>query len=70
MLPKILIVLHQEHSTPGRVGRLLREPGADYRPHGLPGVPELQVVYDYSYDGAMRSLEESFARLKLDIANL
>lgn len=27
MQPKILIVLHQEHSTPGRVGRLLRERG-------------------------------------------
>ncbi|MFO1068300.1 MAG: aldo/keto reductase [Geminicoccaceae bacterium] len=53
-----------------KVGRLLREPGADYRPHGLPGVPELQVVYDYSYDGALRSLEESFARLKLDRADI
>ncbi|MFL5222336.1 MAG: glutamine amidotransferase, partial [Microvirga sp.] len=23
----VLIILHQEHSTPGRVGRLLRERG-------------------------------------------
>ena len=27
-MSKILIILHQEHSTPGRVGRLLREQGA------------------------------------------
>jgi GMP synthase (glutamine-hydrolysing) len=26
--PRVLIVLHQEHSTPGRVGRLLEEMGA------------------------------------------
>ena len=25
--PPVLLVLHQEHSTPGRVGRLLRERG-------------------------------------------
>ena len=27
MQRKILIVLHQEHSTPGRIGRLLRQQG-------------------------------------------
>jgi GMP synthase (glutamine-hydrolysing) len=27
MKPPVLIILHQEHSTPGRVGRLLRERG-------------------------------------------
>jgi GMP synthase (glutamine-hydrolysing) len=34
---KILILLHQEHSTPGRVGRLLRSLGAelDIRRHSL-----------------------------------
>lgn len=35
--PKILVLLHQEHSTPGRVGRLLRALGAelDIRRHSL-----------------------------------
>ena len=35
--PRILILLHQEHSTPGRVGRLLRAAGAelDVRRHSL-----------------------------------
>lgn len=35
--PKILVLLHQEHSTPGRIGRLLRAQGAelDIRRHSL-----------------------------------
>ncbi|MDA0991196.1 MAG: aldo/keto reductase [Verrucomicrobia bacterium] len=41
-----------------KVGRLIR-PGFD----GYRG--EEQVVYDYSYDGAMRSIEESLERLQL-----
>ncbi|MBV9281445.1 MAG: aldo/keto reductase, partial [Chloroflexi bacterium] len=55
-----------------KVGRLLRpEAPADetqfYR--GEPfykGTPPLNPVFDFSYDGVMRSLEESLARLGLD----
>ena len=52
-----------------KVGRVMRplgpgeEPPADLRQHGLPGfVPR----FDYSYDGVMRSLEQSHLRLGLD----
>src|SRR5439155_4544553 len=49
-----------------KVGRLLRrdappEPGQAYK-----GVPPVNPIYDFSYDGVMRSVEESLARLGLD----
>ena len=49
-----------------KVGRLLRadapaEPGQAYK-----GVPPLNPVFDFSYDGVMRSVEESLERLGLD----
>ena len=49
-----------------KVGRLLRadaepEPGQSYR-----GVPPINPVFDFSYDGVMRSFEESLERLGLD----
>src|SRR5499427_7066980 len=47
-----------------KVGRLLRPrlaPGSDERRHPLP----FDAVYDYSYDGIMRSFEDSFQRLGL-----
>jgi D-threo-aldose 1-dehydrogenase len=49
-----------------KVGRLLRagappEPGQAYK-----GVPPVNPVYDFSYDGVMRSVEESLRRLGLD----
>ena len=47
-----------------KVGRLLRPrlaPGSDERRHPLP----FDVVFDYSYDGIMRSLEDSLQRLGL-----
>jgi D-threo-aldose 1-dehydrogenase len=49
-----------------KVGRLLRadvqpEPGQSYR-----GVPLVNPVFDFSYDGVMRSFEESLDRLGLD----
>jgi len=49
-----------------KVGRLLRagappEPGQAYK-----GVPPVNPVYDFSYDGVMRSVEESLHRLGLD----
>jgi D-threo-aldose 1-dehydrogenase len=48
-----------------------------YRAHPAPSTtaadapdPRLGPVFDFSYDGAMRSLEESLARLKLDRVDL
>lgn len=49
----------------GRVMRPLRPgeaPPADFREHGLPG---FMASYDYSYDGVMRSLEQSWMRTGL-----
>jgi D-threo-aldose 1-dehydrogenase len=55
-----------------KVGRLLRQ--TDRRGPTQPqdgeslwkGVPDLDPVFDFSYDGAMRSLEESLERLGID----
>jgi D-threo-aldose 1-dehydrogenase len=49
-----------------KVGRLLRadappEPGQSYR-----GTPLVNPIFDFSYDGVMRSVEESLERLGLD----
>lgn len=44
-----------------KVGRLLR-PGSS----GWPGAPPLEAYFDFSYDGALRSLEASLDRLGLD----
>jgi D-threo-aldose 1-dehydrogenase len=46
-----------------KVGRLLR-PGAPAAV--FKGAPALAPVFDFSYDGALRSLEESLERLGLD----
>jgi len=51
-----------------KVGRLLQRCAPDAR-EGIGkffDVPSRRVVYDYSYDGVMRSLEASFERLGLD----
>jgi D-threo-aldose 1-dehydrogenase len=51
-----------------KVGRLLQRCGPHER-EGIGkffGVPSRRVVYDYSYDGVMRSLDDSFERLGLD----
>ncbi|HTU00490.1 MAG TPA: aldo/keto reductase [Candidatus Sulfotelmatobacter sp.] len=59
-----------------KVGRLLR-PDAPPDPsqyHGgepfYKGTPPVNPVFDFSYDGVMRSLEESLARLQLDRVDL
>jgi D-threo-aldose 1-dehydrogenase len=44
-----------------KVGRLLRPGRSDWH-----GAPPLAAVFDFSYDGALRSLEESLERLGLD----
>ena len=57
-----------------KIGRILHamkpgeKPPADFRDNGLPG---FAPVFDYTYDGVMRSLEHSHLRLglaKIDIA--
>src|SRR6185369_15350404 len=57
-----------------KIGRILHalkpgeQPPADFRANGLPG---FAPVFDYTYDGVMRSLEHSHFRLgisKIDIA--
>ncbi len=50
-----------------KVGRLLEacQPGEEESGIFL-ATPPLRIAFDYSYDGVMRSLEESFRRLGLD----
>lgn len=50
-----------------KVGRLLRAPdGAAVEDDHYKGVPALRPQFDFSYDGVMRSVEESLVRLGLD----
>ena len=56
----------EEFTLASKVGRLLRagappEPGQAFR-----GTPPVNPVFDFSYDGVMRSFEESLERLGLD----
>jgi D-threo-aldose 1-dehydrogenase len=48
-----------------KVGRLLR-PSGPSEPTMFKGAPPLHPVFDFSYDGALRSLDESLGRLGLD----
>ena len=55
-----------EFTLASKVGRLLRadappEPGQSFR-----GVPPVNPVFDFTYDGVMSSVEESLQRLGLD----
>jgi D-threo-aldose 1-dehydrogenase len=55
-----------EFTLASKVGRLLRadaapEPGQSFR-----GVPPVNPVFEFSYDGVMRSFQESLERLGLD----
>lgn len=50
-----------------KVGRLLRPRGPGEAPEGIyVDTPPLNVAYDYSWDGVMRSVEASLARLGRD----
>jgi len=50
-----------------KVGRLLRVPAKDQGEDAYyKGTPPERPVFDFSYDGVMRSFEESLARLALD----
>jgi D-threo-aldose 1-dehydrogenase len=50
-----------------KVGRLIR-PGEDdsKKSEAFVATPPFHAVYDYSYDGVMRSIEDSYQRLGLD----
>jgi len=49
-----------------KVGRLLREDAPPDPSQSYKGVPAVNPVFDFSYDGVMRSVEESLTRLGLD----
>jgi D-threo-aldose 1-dehydrogenase len=53
-----------QYTVSTKVGRLLR-PG-DSRGSGWHGAPPLEAYFDFSYDAALRSLDESLERLALD----
>ena len=49
-----------------KVGRLLRRDAPPDPDQSFKGTPPLYPVFDFSYDGVMRSVEESLQRLALD----
>ena len=49
-----------------KVGRLLRADAPPDPSQSYKGVPPLNPVFDFSYDGVMRSVEESLTRLGFD----
>jgi D-threo-aldose 1-dehydrogenase len=49
-----------------KVGRLLRADAPPEPGQAFVGVPPVNPVFDFSYDGVMRSVDESLARLGLD----
>lgn len=57
-----------------KVGRVLHDcPPEEVTPEAFVDVPQKRIVFDYTYDGIMRSLEDSIARLgtdKIDILML
>jgi D-threo-aldose 1-dehydrogenase len=62
-----------EYTLATKVGRLLR-PGAPPEPgQSFSGTPPVNPVFDFSYDGVMRSVEESHERLgveRIDILHI
>ncbi|MFT7370500.1 MAG: D-threo-aldose 1-dehydrogenase [Octadecabacter sp.] len=50
-----------------KVGRLLKDcDPTDITPEAFVDVPQKRIVFDYSYDGIMRSFDDSIARLGTD----
>ncbi len=49
-----------------KVGRVLRADAAPDPDQTFKGIPPLNPVFDFSYDGVMRSVEESLTRLGMD----
>lgn len=53
-----------------KVGRLLRPTGATGERHGFVDAAPYEPVFDYSYDGVLRSHTESLRRLRRDRADI
>ena len=54
-----------------KVGRLLEDCAADEAtPENFVDVPQKRIIFDYSYDGIMKSHEASLMRLKRDRVNI
>lgn len=50
-----------------KVGRILEDcPTEDVTPEAFVDVPQKRIVFDFTYDGIMRSYEDSIARMKTD----
>ncbi len=61
------LIRAQEYVLSTKVGRLLQPgPAADPAALGWPDALPFHPIYDYSYDGIMRSFEDSLQRLGLD----
>ena len=56
----------REYALSTKVGRLLAPAGYARRRHGFVSPMPFDIVYDYGYDGVMRSYEDSLQRLGLD----
>ena len=62
-----------EFALATKVGRLLRADAPPEPGHSFHGTPQLNPVFDFSYDGVMRSVEESRERLgiqRIDILHI
>ena len=55
-----------EYLLSTKVGRLLKPAGYACERHGFLSPMPFDIVYDYSYDGIMRSFDDSLQRLGLD----
>src|SRR5882757_9658331 len=61
----------QEYLLSTKVGRLLEPcPPSEVNSGFFIGVPNLKFHYDYSYDGVMRSFEESLQRMGIDAVDI
>ncbi|MCL1077941.1 aldo/keto reductase [Parashewanella spongiae] len=56
----------EEYVLSTKVGRLLKPAGSRTHRHGFFSPMPFDIEYDYSYDGVMRSFEDSLQRLGLD----
>ena len=57
---------NDDYVLSSKVGRLLKPAGYAKQRHGFLSPMPFDFVYDYSYDGIMRSFEDSLQRLGLD----
>lgn len=56
----------EEFVLASKVGRLLRAGAPPERGQNFRGTPPVNPVFDFSYDGVMRSVDESLERLQLE----